>query len=193
MIQRSPTYIASMDDEYKYLHHLSKISKKFAYWFIRFTNIIRQQWMYRQIRKWPEKSKEKILDLIKDELPKEYVDKHLTPNYYPWEQRLCIIPDNDLFNAINENKAAIITDTIDEFYEGWCHFKIWKKNRGRYYYFCDRSSFRKFWWYGNIIDGVPVEISNSATYKSMMHSDIPNFLNTFGYINASWTLKSRFN
>ena len=56
MIQRSPTYIASMDDEYKYLHHLSKISKKFAYWFIRFTNIIRQQWMYRQIRRWPEQS-----------------------------------------------------------------------------------------------------------------------------------------
>ena len=84
--------------------------------------------MYRQIRKWPEKSKEKILDLIREELPKEYVDKHLTPSYYPWEQRLCIIPDNDLFNAINEKKAAIVTDTIDEFYEDGVILKSGKKS-----------------------------------------------------------------
>ena len=65
--------------------------------------------------------------LIREELPKEYVDKHLTPSYYPWEQRLCIIPDNDLFKAINENKAAIVTDTIDEFYENGVILKSGKK------------------------------------------------------------------
>ena len=190
MIQRSPTYIASMDDEYKYLHHLSKISKKFAYWFIRFTNIIRQQWMYRQIRRWPEQSKEKILDLIKEELPKEYVDKNLTPSYYPWEQRLCIIPDNDLFDTINENKAAIVTDTIDEFYEDGVILKSGKKIEADIIISATGLVLENFGGIEILLDGVPIDIADTATYKSMMHSDIPNFLNTFGYINASWTLKA---
>jgi monooxygenase len=190
MIQRSPTYIASMDDEYKYLHHLSKISKKFAYWFIRFTNIIRQQWMYRQIRRWPEQSKEKILDLIKEELPKEYVDEHLTPNYYPWEQRLCIIPNNDLFKVINNNKASIVTDAIDEFYEDGVILRSGKKIEADIIISATGLVLENFGGMKILLDGVPINIGDTATYKSMMHSDIPNFLNTFGYINASWTLKA---
>jgi len=190
MIQRSPTYIASMEDEYKYLHHLSKISKKFAYWFIRLTNIVRQQWMYRQIRKWPEQSKEKILDLIKEELPKEYVEEHLTPSYYPWEQRLCIIPDNDLFKAINQNKAEIVTDHIDSFYENGIILKSGKKIEADIIISATGLVLENFGGMEILLDGVPIEISDTVTYKSMMHSEIPNFLNTFGYINASWTLKA---
>ena len=190
MIQRSPTYIASMSDEYKYLHYLAKISQKFSYWFIRFTNILRQQWMYRQIRKWPEKSKEKILDLIKDELPKEFVDEHLTPNYYPWEQRLCIIPDNDLFKAINDNKASIITDSIEEFYEDGLILKSGKRIEADIIISATGLVLENFGGMEILLDDNRIEISNTVTYKSMMHSDIPNFLNTFGYINASWTLKA---
>ena len=190
MIQRSPTYIASMNDEYKYLHHLSKVSKKFAYWFIRISNIARQQWMYRQIRRWPEQSKEKILDLIKEELPKDYVEKHLTPDYLPWEQRLCIIPDNDLFEVIKDKKASIETDVIEEFYENGLILKSGKKIEADIIISATGLVLENFGGMEILLDGKPIDIAKTATYKSMMHSDIPNFLNTFGYINASWTLKA---
>ena len=120
MIQRSPTYIASVPSKYKILHLLNYISPKFGYKIIRFTNILRQRRIYRRARRSPELVKDYLLGLVRDELPGFDIEKHFTPSYNPWEQRLCLAPDSDFFESINQKKVSIETETIDSFSENGC-------------------------------------------------------------------------
>ena len=117
MIQRSPTYVVSGPSEDSINKSLRKILPvKLTYFLIRWKNILYQSFTFFMARKYPERTKHKILELAKDELGSDYdIDKHFTPSYKPWDQRICLVPDSDLFEAINNKKASVITDTIDEF------------------------------------------------------------------------------
>ena len=190
MIQRSPTYIASVPSEYKFLHLLNYISPKLGYKIIRFTNILRQRNIYRRARKSPEIVKDYLLDLVKNELPDYDIEKHFTPSYNPWEQRLCLAPDNDFFESIKQNKVSVETDTIDSFSHKGVKLNSGKLIEADIIVTATGITLQNFGGINIFVDGDEIDVSKSFFYKSMMYTQIPNFINTFGYINASWTLKA---
>ena len=119
MLQRSPTYVISFPDEDVIANVLRAIlPEKWAYAITRWKNIKFQQWTYRQTRIRPETVRRILLRRVRKELGDDYdVEKHFTPRYDPWDQRMCLVPNSDLFEAIRSGKASIVTDTIDTFTE----------------------------------------------------------------------------
>ena len=117
MIQRSPSYVISMPSVDRINKFLRKIlPKKLTYFLVRWKNIIWQSYTFFIARTFPNRIKNSILQRLEDELGSDYdVKKHFTPSYKPWDQRMCLVPDSDLFKAIKENKVSIATDTIKEF------------------------------------------------------------------------------
>ena len=117
MLQRSPTYVVSMPDKDIIANTLRKIlPAKLAYAITRWKNISMQQWVYRQTRRRPDKVRQKLLKWVRKELGEDYyVEKHFTPTYDPWDQRLCLVPNSDLFAAIRTGSASVVTDHIDTF------------------------------------------------------------------------------
>jgi monooxygenase len=192
MVQRSPTYVVSMPDEDRVANFLRKIlPAKIAYAITRWKNIRFQLFLYRRSRKAPEKMKQQLLKLAQKELGPDYdIDKHFTPSYGPWDQRLCLVPNSDLFISIRSGKASVVTDQIDTFTEDGLlmqsgeqvHADIIVTATGLNMLVNGGATFT--------VDGKPVDFSSTFSYKSMMYSDVPNLVSTFGYINASWTLKA---
>ena len=117
MIQRSPSYVVSRPRVDSINKFLSKfLPQKFTYFLIRWKNILWQSYTFYLARKFPNRIKDRIIDLLKDELGDDYdIEKHFTPSYKPWDQRMCLVPDSDLFLAIKEKKVSVATDTIKEF------------------------------------------------------------------------------
>ncbi len=117
MLQRSPTYVVSRPDQDAIANKLRKVLPDgLAYDITRFKNTTLQQVMYKRMRARPEQSKEQLLKMVRSEMGDEYdVDTHFTPTYFPWDQRLCLVPNSDLFQAIKSGKASVVTDTIDTF------------------------------------------------------------------------------
>ena len=116
MLQRSPTYVVSGPSEDSINKFLRKIlPTKFTYFLIRWKNILYQSFTFYMARKYPERTKNRILELAKNEIGSNEVDNHFTPSYKPWDQRICLLPDSDLFKSINNKKASIVTDTIKDF------------------------------------------------------------------------------
>lgn len=117
MLQRSPTYIISRPSEDWFANGLKKIlPNKWAYALTRMRNTRFQEFIYKRTRKNPEKVKKTLLDMVRNELGPDYdLDKHFTPSYNPWDQRLCLVPDSDLFEAIKNGSASVVTDHIDCF------------------------------------------------------------------------------
>ena len=190
MVQRSPTYIASVPSKYKILHLLNYISPKLGYKVIRFTNILRQRRIYRRAKRSPELIKDHLLSLVRKELPDFDIEKHFTPSYNPWEQRLCLAPDSDFFESINQKRVSVETETIDSFLEKGVQLNSGKLIEADIIITATGITLQNFGGIKILVDGKEIDISKSFIYKSMMYTQIPNFINTFGYINASWTLKA---
>ncbi len=191
MIQRSPTYVASRPAVDKTANRLRRFLPDWlAYRLTRSKNIWRQDMVYRKTRTDPDKVKDYLLKVARDAIGSDYVDEHFTPSYNPWDQRLCLIPDGDLFEAINAGKASVATGAIDTITEGGVLMEsgahvdadIIVTATGLRLVTLGEMDFE--------VDGVPVDFSKRWTYKSMAYSDIPNLVATFGYVNASWTLKA---
>jgi monooxygenase len=119
MVQRSPTYVVSRPDRDAIANALRKfLPEKWAYAITRFKNVQLQRFFYRQTRVRPEKVKQKLLEGVRKQLGPDYdVDTHFTPRYNPWDQRLCLVPNADLFNAIKSGRAHVVTDHIERFTE----------------------------------------------------------------------------
>ena len=118
MLQRSPTYIVSRPSEDSFANTLQKVSavETSAYAIVRWRNVVLGMWFFNYARKKPEKVKAGIIDLVRKELGADYdVNTHFTPRYNPWDQRLCLVPDSDLFQSIKSGKTTVVTDTIDGF------------------------------------------------------------------------------
>ena len=117
MLQRSPTYVVSRPAEDKIANTLRKfLPGKLAYGLTRWKNVLMQQAVFRRTRTAPEKVKQRILEMVREELgPNFDVETHFTPTYNPWDQRLCLVPDSDLFIALKEGKASVVTDHIERF------------------------------------------------------------------------------
>ncbi len=192
MLQRSPTWMVSRPDTDIIANFLRKVlPEKIAYAITRWKNIRFQQTVYRKTRTHPEKVRKKLLDMLRKELPPDYdIDSHFTPRYDPWDQRLCLVPNSDFFEAIKAGKASIVTDNIDAFTENGVLLQSGTELEADIIVTATGLNLVLLGGADLLIDDQPVRISDTFSYLGMMYSGIPNLVTTFGYINASWTLRS---
>ena len=191
MLQRSPTYYVSRPDEDKVALFLQKfLPKGFVYKLIRFRNVYLQQLLFKRVRAFPKKAKKFLIDEVRKELPDFDVDKHFVPNYNPWEQRLCLVPNSDLFESIKNKSATVVTDHIEKFEENGVRVKSGELIEADIIVTATGLVLQNFGGIDISVNNKLVNVSDTMTYKSLMYSYIPNFVNSFGYINASWTLKA---
>ena len=192
MLQRSPTYIVSRPSEDGIANWLrAKLPAKLAYRLTRLKNVGMQQLFYRIARKKPEQTKERIVQMVRDQLGPDYdVAKHFTPRYNPWDQRICLVPDADLFAAIRDGSASVVTDHIDRFEAEGIRLKSGELLPADIIVTATGLDMQLMGGVPFSVDGQRVEPAKSLGYKAMMYSDIPNLASSFGYTNASWTLKS---
>ena len=192
MLQRSPTYYMIRPNKNPLGNFIRKITNNtVAYYVMRWQNINMQSFFFKRARKYPQRVKDFLIGLVKDHLPENFdVDRHFTPPYNPWDQRLCLVPDGDLFNAINDGKASVVTDHIEEFITDGVKLKSGEKLQADIIITATGFNVLLF---GNIdikVDNKIIDSSKSMTYKGMMVSNVPNLIMTFGYTNASWTLRA---
>ena len=191
MVQRSPTYVVSGPSEdiiNKFLRKILPI--RITYFLIRWKNILYQSFTFFMARKYPERTKSRILDLAKNEIGIENVNQHFTPSYKPWDQRICLVPDSDLFNAINNKKASVVTDTINEFHKDGILLDSGKKIEADVIITATGIELNSLNDINVTVDHIKVVANERLTYKGMMLSGVPNFAMSFGYVNASWTLRA---
>jgi monooxygenase len=192
MLQRSPTYMVSRPDHDALANRMRKVlPEKMAYNITRFKNTWRQQLVYNKTRTDPEKVKKLLLGGIQLELGADYdIAKHFTPNYNPWDQRLCLVPNGDFFKAMREGKASVVTDHIASFTETGIQLASGEHLEADVIVTATGLELVTLGEMDFMVDGKQVDFSQTWTYKGFAYSDIPNMASTFGYINASWTLRS---
>ena len=192
MLQRSPTYVVSWPSEDKINLYLRKILPlRISYFLVRWKNILYQSYTYFIAKKFPKKLKNQLIQRIKNELGNNFnVEKHFTPSYMPWDQRICLVPDSDLFKAIKSGQLSVQTDIIDKFESNGIVLKSGKKIEADLIVTATGIEL-------NALNDIDVSIDNNRvnpnerlTYKGMMLSGVPNFALSFGYVNASWTLRT---
>ncbi len=191
MLQRSPTYVVSRPSEDAVAEWLKKrLPPKVAYGAVRWKNVLLGQFFFSRTRKYPAKAKERILGWARDHLGEETVAKHFTPTYNPWDQRLCLVPDADLFGALKRGEASVVTDHIDRFTPTGIKLKSGEEVRADIIVTATGLELQLMAGIELAIDGNQIDPAKSLNYKGMMFSDIPNLALSFGYTNASWTLKA---
>ncbi len=192
MLQRSPTYVVSMPAEDRFANFLRRIlPSKLAYGLVRWKNVLMGMLLYNLFRKKPEWAKKRLLKMVRQELGPDYdVNTHFTPRYNPWDQRLCLVPDSDLFVSLKSGAASVVTDQIDQFVPDGIKLKSGTILKADIVVTATGLDLQVL---GNMqvtVDHVPVKLGEKVGYKGMMVSDIPNLAMAFGYTNASWTLKA---
>lgn len=192
MLQRSPTYIVSRPSQDAVANWMRGwMPAKTAYGLTRWKNVLLQQFFYGLARKNPDKAKERIVQMVQDELGPDYdVGTHFTPRYNPWDQRVCLVPDADLFASIKSGKAEVVTDTIERFTADGLRLGSGKEIAADLVVTATGLEIQLFSGMPIEVDGKRFEPGQAMTYKGMMFADVPNFAISFGYTNASWTLKS---
>ena len=192
MLQRSPTYIVSMPGEDPLAKLLRRwLPDRLAYPAVRWKNVLFQLVTYRLARRFPGLIKKMVRRGVVDALPAGYdVDTHFKPSYDPWDQRMCLVPDGDLFAALADGSAEIVTDRVEAFAEGGIRLESGRELEA---VVVVSASGLELLFLGGMrlsVDGEEIDVTRALTYKGMMLSDVPNFAFTIGYTNASWTLKA---
>ena len=191
MLQRSPTYITALPNKDKIANIIKSIlPKKIAHIIVRGKNILTGMVFYNLCRKYPRTMKKFVLKGIKKELGDFPLEPHFSPNYKPWDQRLCLVPDGDFFKAIKKGKASVETDVIDTFKENGILLKSGKFLEADIIISATGLKLLPFGGVKIALNNVPFDITKQFIYKGLMLSELPNFFVFAGYTNASWTLKS---
>mmetsp|Transcript_23762 Transcript_23762/g.44123 ORF Transcript_23762/g.44123 Transcript_23762/m.44123 type:complete len:510 (-) Transcript_23762:209-1738(-) len=196
MLQRSPTYIASVplvDPVATFLHSIPFLPTSCAHFLIRWKNILGTMLLFWQAKTYPLLTKKYLRKEIKRYLGEDTdcdVNKHFTPAYDPWDQRLCAVPDNDFFKAIKDKKASVVTDHIDTITETGIRLKdCGTELPADIIITATGLTLQLFGGVSMFIDGKPMDMTNTRVYKGVMLSNIPNAAMSVGYTNATWTLK----
>ncbi len=191
MLQRTPTYVAAGPDRDVVANTMRKVlPDNIAYSLTRKKNVVMQQFLYRRTRTQPAKVKQYLLDKVRKELPGVDVDTHFTPPYNPWDQRLCLVPNGDLFQSIRDGKASVVTDHIETFTTTGIRLKSGEELQADIVVTATGLNLVTLGEVMVEVDGEPVDFATTWTYKGFMYSDVPNLASSFGYINASWTLRA---
>jgi cation diffusion facilitator CzcD-associated flavoprotein CzcO len=192
MLQRSPTYVVarpSVDASAARLR--GYLPARLAHALTRWKNVLLGIYFFNLCRRNPRHAKALILGGVKQALgPKFDVATHFTPRYNPWEQRLCVVPDGDLFEAIRQKRVSVVTDQIDTFTETGLKLRSGIELQADLVVTATGLKLQLLSGMDLTVDGACIDPARSFTYKGMMYSDVPNFASSFGYTNASWTLKS---
>lgn len=191
LLQRSPTYVVSLPSQDIVARWLRRLlPEQLAYRITRWKNVMFQRYVYRQTRVSPDKVRNKLLGMLRKALGPELVARHFTPTYKPWDQRLCLVPDGDLFKAIRGGKAEVVTDRISRITADGIELASGQKLAADIIVTATGLDLVVL---GNIafeVDDRPISFPDTFSYKGMMFSGVPNLVYTLGYINASWTLRS---
>ena len=191
MLQRSPTYVVSRPAEDRVANWLrARVPLELAYALTRWKNVLLQLFFFNWARRRPEQVKAGLIAQVRKILGPEFdVATHFTPRYNPWDQRLCLVPDNDLFDSIKSGRASVVTDHIDTFTKTGIRLRSGKELEADVVVTATGLVLELNGGMTVAVDGKDVEFQNTLSYKGMMYSDVPNFAAAFGYTNASWTLK----
>lgn len=192
MLQRSPTYVVARPSVDRIADRLRAIlPARAAYALTRWKNVLLGMYVYRMCKRRPERVRRHLLGLVRKELgPAFDVDRHFAPRYAPWDQRLCLVPDGDLFEAIRDGRASVVTDEIETFTESGIRLKSGAEVAADLVVSATGLRLLPLGGLSVSVDGAPVRIGETFGYKGMMFSGVPNLAAVSGYTNASWTLKA---
>ena len=192
VLQRSPTYVVSRPDRDVVANAMRKVlPETWAYAITRWKNVLLQQFIYRRSRTRPAQLKEKLLHLVSKELGPDYdVATHFTPSYNPWDQRLCLVPNADLFRSIKQGKTTMVTDHIKRFTGQGILLESGQELPADVIVTATGLNLKVLGGVEFSLDGKPLDFADTWSYKGLMYSGVPNLVFTFGYINASWTLRA---
>ena len=191
MLQRSPTYILALPGSDAIANGLRRIlPAKLAYGITRWKNVLMQMFFFNLCRAAPGFAKKLIRAGVRHQLPKDFdIDKHFSPAYNPWDQRVCLVPDGDLFRVLRKGSASIVTDHIERFTEQGIRLKSGQEIAADVVVSATGLKLKALGGMQFSVDGAAVDLSKKLSYKGMMISDLPNLAHAIGYTNASWTLK----
>lgn len=191
MLQRTPSYVISVpqyDPMAKFLRMF--MSEMKVYNICRARNNFITQMIFKLSRKYPNGVRKLLLKQVKAQVGPNFDMKHFTPPYNPWDQRLCAVPNGDMFKVLKKGKASVVTDHIDRFVGNGILLKSGQTLEADIIVTATGLNLRLFGGMQMSVDGKPVDMSKCISYKGLMFSDLPNMSNTLGYTNASWTLKA---
>ncbi len=190
MLQRSPTYIMSLPAEDAVANFLRRIlPAKLAYALVRWKNVLMQMFFYNLSKSAPDVVKGLTRRVARKALGPDFDLRHFKPKYNPWDQRVCLVPDGDLFEALKKGSASIVTDHIETFTENGIKLKSGAELDADIIVSATGLCMLALGGMQVAVDGRPVELGKTMSYKGMMLSGVPNLALALGYTNASWTLK----
>jgi cation diffusion facilitator CzcD-associated flavoprotein CzcO len=190
MLQRSPSYVFSVPAYDKISAVLQKVlPARWVYGLARWRNIKLQRWIYKAAKRWPQHVRAWLLKHVAKQLGKDVDMRHFTPRYQPWDERICAVPDGDLFNVIREGNASVVTDQIETFTETGIRLKSGQALDADIIVTATGLRLQSLGGMAVQVDGEERPIGGLMTYKAVLLQDVPNFANLFGYTNAPWTLK----
>ncbi len=191
MLQRSPTYILSAPEKDPIADWLrERLPAEPAYAITRWKNVLLSMAIYNYCRRFPAKAKQLLVRQVKRQLTDDVdVSTHFTPSYNPWDQRLCLVPDGDLFESLREGRASVVTDHIEAFTENGLRLRSGRELEADLVVMATGLKLKFLGGMTVDVDGKRVDPPKTMIYKGMMFSDVPNLAFAIGYTNASWTLK----
>ncbi|MGV0849355.1 flavin-containing monooxygenase [Mycolicibacterium phlei] len=192
MLQRSPTYIGALPDVDPFAARTKKaLPEKAAYVVNRWKSIVFQSAQYQISRRFPNFMRKQLMTMAQRRLPEGFdVQKHFGPRYNPWDERLCLAPNGDLFKVIRRGKADVVTDTIERFTKTGIKLTSGEELTADIIVTATGLNLQLFGGAQIMRNGVPINLHDTMAYKGMMLTDMPNMAFTVGYTNASWTLKA---
>ncbi len=191
MLQRSATFVVSAPDTDPFARQVQqRLPIRFAYGMIRARNIARDQLVYKVSRIWPSVLRNELLRRVRKAIGSELTEEHFTPTYEPWDQRLCLIPNGDYFNAINDRTASVVTAEIDRFTDSGIALTNGEHLDADVIVTATGLSLTMVGQIDVVVDGERVDFGETVTYRGIGYSGVPNLFSTFGYVNASWTLRA---
>jgi monooxygenase len=192
MLQRSPSYVFSLPTVDAAAARLRRwLPARVAYPLVRMKNVLIGMMFFQLARRRPELVKKKLLRMVQKRLPPNFdVQRHFTPRYNPWDQRVCVVTDGDLFKAIGSGAVSVVTDEIDAFTPGGIRLKTGATLPADIVVAATGLKLNLLGGIEFTVDGAQTDVSRAMAYKGAMLSGMPNMAFTFGYTNASWTLKA---
>jgi cation diffusion facilitator CzcD-associated flavoprotein CzcO len=191
MLQRSPTWVVARPSEDALANRLRRwLPANAAYALTRWKRVLLGMYFYGLCQRKPEKVRSLLLGGVRAYLGPDYdVARHFTPRYKPWDQRLCLVPDGDFFLAIRKKKASVVTDQIECLTEQGVKLKSGEELQADLVVTATGLELKVLGGLQLSVDGKPIDLPQTVSYKAMMYSGVPNLAVSMGYTNASWTLK----
>lgn len=192
MLQRSPSYVFSLPTVDAIAQRLRRwLPARMAHPLVRMKNVLIGMFFFQLARSRPEWVKKRLVRMVEDRLPPQFdVERHFTPRYNPWDQRVCVVTDGDLFEAIGSGAVSVVTDEIEAFTAGGIRLKSGTEVQADIVVAATGLNLNLLGGIEFTVDGADLAVSRAMAYKGAMLGGVPNMAFTFGYTNASWTLKA---